>query len=570
MRLTSILLIFSGILLVAGCSMQPAGNNNKAGTLGTLNDIIANIPEYTVDMPKSLQVKAPEQRRPASRAEGDIKVYNGDNLESLKAQGWYDLQIYTGNTNLNAALDILKKYAEQNVIISGVPFELGVWDYEGLAYNMGKNLDCGKAVVYQNEHSIEILWHFTLVIEADGTANEYPCYYHFSLINNGDDDYKIEVVSENKWLSFTDNPFMLYMSYGTNMNPIIVSSQPIDESTDNLMMLKCYNNTDGSLCYMNRLIFSFGEYHYIGWGNDSNGGLMTKYVYENSTSMRVEYYDGNGDLLCNTDYDDEVDSWRFETSYGTKINIYDYHPQSTPEVIYIKDGYSAKEILLSFDKVTFISIPVEGNAFYDYVWKQGAEWTTGDAGYSFEASEKINDIGFVSEYRIGYVAPEQEEVFGTQFYTNYEYPLKRLLPLTEKYDNYQLVELEGETRVTSWTDEDGEEQTLSFTDYSYFLDYNNNLLLDETGDIFLNNIDMKKVYLVDYVNDWKSTQIKAPFVYSSGTLPSYFNFTEQESVDKIKAQLISLFNNDFQNLSIDDYTHRLQKISTNPLFDNLK
>ncbi|MCG8477903.1 MAG: hypothetical protein MI724_02320 [Spirochaetales bacterium] len=217
---------------------------------------------------------------------------------------------------------------------------------------------------------------------------------------------------------------------------------------------------------------------------------------------------------------------------------------------------------------------------YDVYYKGAAQWDAGDAVYYWNSSAEYDDgdadtFVWREVYMIGYQVPSAVQIFGGTYYFEDRYPLKHLLPLTGAYAGNAIKREEGETFSDTWQDDEGEEHSWSWTDYRYFIDVNGDNALNEGGqnlDVRLDNVRANEFWIWDN-EAFEEIKVTAPVVASSsGRLPGYFGFrsTDQAIVDAVGARIDDIFNNEFGNLSFDDYRSSLEDLDILAAFDDVE
>lgn len=552
-----------------------AGNDESKDKKQTLSDIIADIPECGITMPASLSMNTSTTRAPSTRAEGDIMVFNADEITGVKAAGWQTMQQFTGNNgNFNMYFEILQQYAAQHMIVSGVPFSLGTWN---LPLGAGEQ-DMGKALIHTTNNGLVIFWHFTLEIDYGYGPMEFPTYFFISMVSNTNNSYitvNMEVYPYPPL--FSDNlndKYKSYITYDKNHNEdLIIYTTLISDSTTDYTSLYDYTyNNDGSLTGISKTTM-YGNTDSVIWGNDTYGGIITNTLSETEKEVDVEYYNNMGDLIYEANGTTILDHYRFDIIDDSNyvMNIYDLIPEGAPDNLYFKEDYSSypREVSYSFDNITYTPLPGNFSSWFHHIWKSGTQWTTGDVIYDYIGKQDIEATTTMYTYIKEYQVSEKIDYLGEQYYFDHNHPLNNLLPLSEDYSQYNVVQIEGETYSDTWQDLDGEMKTWFYTDYEYFIDINGNRQLDQSEDIVLNNLDNDVIYYLNYTTG-KLEKTRAPFFSSSGTLPPYFEFKEQATIDAVKAKLTEIYNTKFNNLSFDDYDDRVIQLYDNPGFLPLK
>lgn len=202
-------------------------------------------------------------------------------------------------------------------------------------------------------------------------------------------------------------------------------------------------------------------------------------------------------------------------------------------------------------------------------------WTAGDSVYYWKSSNSTEENGtyyYTTDFYKGYVVPTPETRFGKQYWLSYEYPLKRVLPLSSDYAvQYKLIQEEGETHTSTWTDWEGVQQNWSWTNYSYYLNKNERDLdgdgvvdtedpirYDSVCDIRLDKLSQYDMY---YWKDNEMEKVRAHFVRTTGTLPDYFSKPSTATIDTIDTALKAIMD-DAYTVGISEYQAKIDEAKT--------
>ena len=352
---------------------------------------------------------------------------------------------------------------------------------------------------------------------------------------------------------------------------------------------------------------------------DSNGDGTP----EDHDSYWGEYYNSNGELICRTNGDNNIyapvgDITRYtnlqDLGYTTPPEIYSIRYHSTYEddqyfwynerktstgwevftrKYYTSDGESQTYTTTIQEKSGEVWVDVyraswdgtggeQSEVYWDgSSWQPGAGpyrnydswdfmfkatpgvWSTGDAiyyykeGISYTESEiTYNQTNFYK----GYVVPAPDTKLGKSFYISYEYPLRNVLPLAGSYaTDYKLIQEEGTTYSDSWTDWEGNHQTWSWTNYSYYLNKNSRDLdgdgvidpespirFDENFDIKLDKLSQYDIY---YWHNGEIEKTKGYFVRisSQDALPDYLSTPDTTVINMVDGKLQTLLDSAYFN-----------------------
>lgn len=526
----------------------------------SIGDLVKEMPELTVQLPASLSADTTDAAsRSAARAVGDTVTVEATSLEPVRSQGWYQLQSQVGmDMTLKLFLDVVKATipddaVDGTVVTTGV---LNAGDFDPEFGDM--EIDFGSYRVSGDGTSVVIYWYFEMMSYEDPSTNDE--YYCRITTSEGTEGYEAEFLVSGTMLGVPDA--MNYYSYFNEATGESVSFDRFDEWS---YVRVSYPNEDGSFTALVK-----GSNHTsVAWGDDLVGGILSKSSWEGDVSVWSEFYAGGGELISAAWGDSGLDSFWFPPA-SEAFNLATLGHTEAPQEFWYRYDSGAGE----YQYRTSLAEPWEELSGYDpntqwfFVWAvDPANPTSGDAEYFWNDWDPDNG----SSLTIGFQIPEAVQYLGETIYQTTRYPLRRLLPLAPEYDGYAIRRLEGETYTWEWQDWDGVTQTDSWTDYTYYLDS----LTDGTpneideADVDLRNVHLSEMYYWDPAAG-RYTKVKAPIVQVSGDVPSYFSFTDGDTVATIEARINSIYEDELVTLSVDAYADRLLPLHEDPVFDALR
>lgn len=584
----------AAIVLAAAALTACPGGGAGGSTASVASRNLQEMPRLEAQLPASLAAGGSSSSSSivAPRAAGDISELVAANLPDVKAQGWYDMKDAAGLDFMTEAfIEELKEIAEENTGLSfNTVYPVGDRQFIDGTYDMGSLRLTG------TDNDMTVWWY----ANPSEPGLDVDFYARINIQREGglagsSDTWKVEA---NFTLFEADSSFgnttaKLYMSFDTatgdsvrlssfsgssggtpfEFNDITVSKRNSDNS---LTVLSAFGD-GGSLD---------GEVR-IGWGDDAKGGVIGIGSWGGWSFASQEFYNGSGSLIkqswgTSELFDDGI-SWVEDFGYNIRLAGI----TSPPDTLYVfhhNDGTTDKRILstnTTRGDGDDVELPADK---YDLYFKAdttvGGSWASGDARYDWSDGEWVESQSHYQEtYSKGYVVPGATSFLGGSYYLEDRYPLKHLLPLTgTRFDGKKLMQLEGDTYQDTWSDPDsGESYDWSWTEYTYFIDMDGDRALDEFGsnpDVILDGVWMSENWIWDSANETEIVT-KAPFYNTSGSLPSYFGFSQanKDIVTDVETRITTIYNNELSSLSVADYSSNLVDLSnatSYPQFDDLK
>ncbi|MGL1891014.1 MAG: hypothetical protein OCD02_05270 [Spirochaetaceae bacterium] len=577
---TSLLCLILLILLFSCDLFDDDSNSDDPDS--SISSLLANLPDFNVDLPDSLQGGS------GSRSPGDVDILDGGVLEGVKSQAWAELNSTFNAENAAMSNNIsqlfieeLREYATEIEASSGeleldTVYDLGVrslYDQYGLD-GMMSSFDLGSFKVSQDGDLSKIYWSLNWP-EYDYIENVTTGNYEEVLSRYMDMQFYFEIDNSDSeptvlFLMTADSGSLKYYSFFDGNNMILDSYSMYDDE-DGIGSWASYSyGTGDSLTLFE--IDNGSDYNdkKIAYGDDSNGGLVSIYSWDNGggstyTGGRKEYFDNNGDLVME-EWGSE-DSDPYWISYAESgVNIASAFGLGTaPDSIKVRDNNGTWEY--STDGGTNWVDPVDNIDLYNLHFKAGDNWAVGDCEYWWNDSDWDNAT---STYTItmtkGNVIKVPEDYLGTDLQVSRNYPLKSILPLSgPKATTHEIKQLEGSTTNYDW-DGDGSND-YSWTDYRFFL--------VPIGDTLDENIDFE-IYglnIQDYcswnnnTNDWEDS--KSYIFSSSDALPDYFSFTAQSTINSVETKLDNLYSGEFQTWLNRDYESEFNSFPSDDFYLDL-
>jgi hypothetical protein len=583
------------IAILASCSL--GGDDDEGGE--SVSKILQNIPEVRPALPKSLQLPDSSKYVRSSKAAKEIIELTTANINPVKSQAWVDLQ--EGDTvqlMFNRAVRFIAGYAATNDIALDQEFSAPI-TAQTLAdiFKLPSNIAAGMSV--SNKCVIK-----------GSDLNDLTLYCKIS-VNTGHSTVSISAkvgikTASNSSVRLTVN---LDIGFGNNMTQrmyvdfdsatgactSVVSMQNSGGADQGTFIRTSTIGSDGSISTVNRSTGSseMPSFTHIAYGDDYYGGIASLFSDpEPSDTSKLndfyygEYYNSSGNLIRR----DSGSSKIWVQSVDNQQDLAALGLSSAPKRVYIREKWNATDSKSEYqysysmlgdgsDSTSYLDLPGYGYTgagqspyTYGLYYKSNpAEWSIGDGIYQCEKIESISEGDYIGRttYYLGYKVPSKTNLFGKEFYLDYEYPLNSLLPIV---GNYTLQQKQiGKTQTFTWKDWDGNSMTNTYANYIYYLNNKSAGSTDlEPGlDIDLSNNIMS--YDVYYFTGGKLSKAKGYFFRTSQDLPGYFTPLTTAATDAIagvKTELQALMTSALA-LSSADYTPLLVSLSGDAVLGGL-
>lgn len=583
------LLTIAAASLLVGCIPAGAGSDSPAnqddgGTSGsTASENLRNMPEPGVALPASLAAGGDSASNNTIRAlaTGDITEVSVRTIPDVKANGWYEMNQKTEVSQmLTLFLNEVREIASERELEFDTVYALGERDFWDGSYDMGTMKLTGTSA---DDFTV---WWYPKPFAA------WDTYIQLDILRTGD-DWRVEMLSTI--IQGPDHPFgeegttfdYAFYDTATGESSISYAFEPVDGSTGTRDYARATPRGDGSITFVSR-----GQYAYqdgsvtteavAGWGDDTQGGVIATYNDDGREMAMKEFYNQNGGLIQQAWGESSLDTeWLSWIDSTTSQNLADLSfdpalpgaPNGVSLFYFWNETDSSTEIWASIDGdfSDNDNVQLSGDVWNVY-YRAGSDWTAGDTVYNWNGDESLTvDLnggesvtGWRVSYTKGYQVPEAEAVFGGSYYFRNQFPLKTLLPLADSYEGKTVLREEGDT----FTSEDGSD---SWTDYTYFIDVNDNDVLDQGGendDIRLDNVWLNENWTWNPETD-EIAVVRAPFFSTTGTnLPSYFTAPDQTTIATIETEIDDAYSEGIAEISLDDLP--IQDISEFPQFDDMR
>ena len=626
---------FAALLMVA-CqpSVGPASADSDEPAPASLESAakqtLSNLPELKLTLPQSLSLQA-EAAAASLRALGDTTELTADMLPGLKSEAWYDLQSSGSNSFLkiiNGAFSYIKSYAAANDVPVDAVFTIPVGDeelveYFGMpdAYRNNFTVTARLKIQGDSETAFSIFGRYTFSGTMYGIQLSVTADTRFDVAYDGADsrmDMYFNMVQSQTYNSQTRSQSSpLYAFYDSKTGTCrMASDYMVDE--DGTPLRRAYVQesvvgADGSVSTVNMdLENGVPRYLHVAYGNDAAGGIASMNSWtDDSDGLSYdyfwgEYYDENGELLRRDNGESRI--WVPVYDESRYANLKDLGYAVPPETLsvrshwettegshyYIKerkadDGSWVNSSRASYtppayewsyeewDGSSWVASDANTNGLAFMFKADPAEgvWTAGDTVYYWQGDSYYEADGiYYAQYELyqGYVVPVPLERFGKNYWMRFEYPLKRVLPLSPSYAaKYSLIQEEGDTYSSTWTDEDGNEEDWSYTQYSYYLNRNERdidgdgvadaedpIRFEESFDVELSNLSQYDMY---YWNGTDFDKKRAYFVGTTGALPDYFSAPSTDLISGVDAQLSALMDRAY-SLGVEEYLEKIEEAKT--------
>lgn len=574
--------ILSTLLAFFILSCEQPVNSSKNGTLSNV-EVLANIPNAKVKLPKSLAATT----QSTSRAVGDVTELKKSATNSVKSQGWIELNIDI-NSNIKKVgllfLSEIKEFAKEtlgegNDLISGKVYDLGIrnpFDQLPFLYNLlteeeKKDLtrNLGKIRVERSENFMEIFWKLDWENSEENKKKTMLLYFNIS--NPGEDDSIVKLYAKN-----LDESGHWYSESKVKTGETINWSNEYNSEIDNSIMKSKYYYTEaGDLVYFDydKSIYPDDDsenndsYEYkdekIAFGNDNLGGVISLNKY----SVNAEYYNGNGELIVEEEGSTKKRSYPI-TSYD--INLKDLlELTSAPDSFKIKKEYNLNEKKIYYQDSSspdWVELNNELFGFYYYFYYSDSDNSKELVNYGDRKYRCIDQKFFmqeyteIREYKTSHIVPETSNYFGGNYYLDQKYPLNQLLPLSPEYrDKYVLMQKE----LNSYTFDMDDDGVIDYSLYNmeFWLenltdDNGNNLEFNIESDIKLNDLNDEYFFYWD-LSSTKRFKTTKSYAYKTGEglLPDYFNSDNIEQVKKAKLEVENIYNEEYDAFLKMDYSN---------------
>lgn len=486
------------------------------------------------------------------------------------------------NELLKAFITEVRQIAAERELEFDHVYEFGTREFYDGTYDMGHMKLTG------NGPNDFVVWWYPEPFDTWNT------HIRLDVIRDGDDwevEMRTTIIKEpgGPWNEEGTSYDYAYFNTATEESRQAYRFDSADGTTPGLNYTLSRPNQDGSITFVSKERFysdwsdSMVTEERVGWGDDTQGGVIATGEEGESSYAAKEFYDQNGGLVQQSWGEKTLDtswlSWIDESAAESK-NLADSSVlglSAAADTVYVfrtwdTDGNPQSYLSTESDFSGDVDGPI-GSDVWDVYYKSGTEWGADDAVYNWDAGEEAtlnvdgtDESGWLTTYSIGYQVPAPEQIFGGEYYLRNQFPFKQLLPLQGAYEGKTVRRKEGET----YTDSSGDE-TWTWTDYEYFIDDNDNAQLDEGNDatdLRLNNVWMSTSYTWNPDTD-EETVVKAPFFSTTGTnLPSYFSVPDQSFIGEVEQKIDNAYSDALADLSLNDVP--TEDISDSPQFDDLR
>lgn len=574
-RLLRVSVALGVVVGLAACDVffGGSGSDSDSAVSRTLQD----LPRIEAQLPASLAAEGSAASASiGTTAVGDVDELTISDLPDVRSQAWYDMKDAAGLDSFTEAfVDELREIGAERDLDFNTVYTLGQRDFLDGRY------DLGRLKIVGSENDMTVYWfarpfpglRFWTKIEIVRTGDEWSVTASANEI--------FGELSSQSYATF-DTTTNISLLLSDNVNP-----DPTSGPASHREITRARPNADGSLTLLSaRAEGGSWEDMRIGWGDDTMGGVLSIGEEDGNVYASRDFYNGDGSLL--------LESWGttdppdgFSWVEGNGLNLADTALGfgAAPDTVYIFSVWdnmaqTGSRYVSVDDSLLTAGDNVQMVTEYDVYYKAGADWTAGDAVYYWNSSAEYDDgvantFVWREVYTIGYQIPPAVQVFGGTYYFENRYPLKHLLPLTGAYAGNAIKREEGETFSGTWQDDEGAEYNWSWTDYSYFIDVNDDNAFNEDGqnpDLRLDNVWTNEFWIWD-TETFSEIKVTAPVVTANGGgLPGYLGFrsTDQALVDTVTTRIDAIFNDEFGALSFEDYRSFLEDLDSMAAFDDVE
>lgn len=559
--------------------------------------VLQDLPEVALTLPKSLRAET-SNKSFAARAVGDITVLDGTTVKGIKSQAWMNLQERDDSQLMvNRAIQHIASYAVANDIPVDEVFSVPV---------SAADLASIFKIPAQNISSMSV--SNKCVIKGDD-ANNFLLYANVKVSHGQQGGVTVRVKANI--ITNTDGSttmrINLDITMGQNMNQKMYVEYSSKDG-DSLSVVSIPNPMGGQMAMIQESIvvgsqvttinrFTGGtgmpESTHVAYGNDSYGGIASLFNMTPPGGQAMdfywgEYYNATGELIRRDNGSTTL--WAPEsqmTDHQKNVKALEPGSSSPPAKIYTREkpdsGATAYEY--SLDNSTWKTLTGYGytdanNYWFGFYYKTdtapSGAWITGDGVYFMEKNEAISDpagwIGLTTWY-LGYEIPASQSLFGKNLYITKEYPLDKLLPISNTFAGYSLIQNEQSSTSWTWTDWEGNSKTDTYYTYKFYLNNDNdngnsrNTCDLALGDIEFNdnNLSQNDVY---YFNNGNLTKVKGYFFRTTGDVPPYFTTPDQTAVNQVTTGMQDALNT-ARGKTESDYTDKIVSLSGDSVFNDL-
>ncbi len=574
-RLIRISVAVGAIVGVAACDLFVVDSASEADS--AISRTLQDLPRIEAQLPSSLAGDGSAASASiGTAAVGDVDELTVSDLPDVRSQAWYDMRDAAGLDSFTEAfIDELREIGSTRDLSFNTVYTIGERDFLDGRY------DLGRLKIGGSESDMTVYWfarpfpglRFWAKIDIARSGQEWAVTASMNEI--------FGELSSQSYASF-DTATNISLLLSDNVNPDETSGPPsyreltiaAPNADDSLTLLSATSEGEG-----------WGEMR-IGWGDDTMGGVLSIGEEDGEDYASRDFYNGDGSLLIESrGTTDPPSDFSWVEGGGLNLASAGLGLGAPPETVYVFSVWDNVAATGSRYVSVDNSLATGGDnaemvVEYDVYYKEGAQWEAGDAVYYWNSSSEYNDgdpntFVWREVYMIGYQVPLAQQVFGGTYYFEDRYPIKHLLPLTGAYAGNSIKREEGETFSGSWQDDEGQEYTWSWTDYRYFIDVNDDDVFNEDGqnpDVRLETVWTNEFWIWD-TEALREIKVTAPVVTSSsGRLPGYFGFrsTDQAIVDTVTTRIDTIFNDEFGDLSFEDYRSFLEDLDSLPAFDDVE
>ncbi len=562
--------------------------------------VLQDLPEVALTLPKSLRAGTSNKSLAYSTTR-TITELDSTNVSGIKSQAWMDLQERDDSQlYLNRAIQHIASWAVANDIPVDEVFSVPVSsaDLAGIfkipAGSLAGMSVSNKCVIKGEDASNFLLYINANVSHGVGTINI---------------KVKANIISEVD--GSTTMKINLDISMGSGMNQLMYveySSKNGDSLSVVLMpsvgtpmaMIQESIVVGTEVTTINRFTGGTGmsESTHVAYGNDIYGGIASLFSMTMPTNPPStmdfywgEYYNASGELIRRDNGSTSL--WAPDaqiTQHQKNIKTLEPGLSALPDKIYTREKYDSVQDKTVYeykiDDGSWKSLADYGSTtdpniyWFGFYFKTdtapSGPWAPRDGVYFMEKNEAIEQpnewLGMTTWY-LGYEVPSSQNLFDKSLYITKEYPLDKLLPISNAFSGYKLIQNELSSNEWTWTDWEGNSKTETYYFYKFYL--NNGNVVGNSPDTFDlgfgdiefndNNLSQTDVY---YFNNGNLTKVKGYFFRTTGDVPPYFTPPVEDAVAQVTSGMQAALE-EARTRSVEDYTNMAVSLVGDAVFNSL-
>ena len=560
------------IIVISSCTPGGPGTGTTTGSISDPTAVLKSIPDMDVKLPSSLGGDAAMKMKMKMKMKGITETFSPASLSDVRSQSWMDMALNIRNGSEAAKLlDFLKGYASNNTIVTNtaITSKYTAGNTANITNRMFKFII--KIVsASQTDVYITAIFDVNDIYEKKGWCY-YTAYVYAQIIKNDSGNISVKSVlhyvipaTYSEWavISTLDN-WDYFSCYDASTLTAMYGITDDEYPSINVS----YSESDGSVSYFSKDVYSSETHYYIAWGDSVNGGVLKKDKWGAGEQpygrVATEFYNSAGSLIFKNEgyHDISIYNWMDGRTNG-RVNMARLGfttPPATFRMTQTNDGLTYYNIVSNSANSPVVS--TSSGYEQDYYFCTGSAFASGDCLYLCTGVDYF--VGkTVYIYSKDATLPAAKTYCGDTFYMENIWPLK-YVALDTSFSNFAITRTNTLTtsRTNIYDGESGEKITNVYTwnDYIWWLDESKNLRFDFTNDIKLLNLSQEDVWIWDSEN-YTAYKESGLFIKGTEDKPMYFNFTQADKVNTTLTKLEAVYANKASSFDLAAYLKTLPAV----------